>query len=99
MELAIQVSKCLDRELLRLGIRSNRSFKKPKKYKHKIEMAPTFTEEEAKDKEFIKRKIQVWLEQAFKYEIMKEINYIQIEEVNLDNEFNSKVVKILMLGK
>lgn len=99
MELAIQVSKCLDRELLRLGVSSNRSFEEPKKYKHKIEMTPVFTEKEARDKEFIKRKIQVWLEEAFKYETMKEVNFIQIEEINLNNESNSKVVKILMLEK
>ena len=99
MELAIQVSKCLNRELLRLGMSGNRTSKKPKKYKRKIEMTPVFTESEAKDKEFIKRKIQVWLEQAFKDKIIKEINYIQIEEVNLNKEFNSKVVKILMLEK
>lgn len=97
MELAIQVSKCLDKELLYLGIGGNRSFRKPEKYKHKIEMTPVFTEKEAKDKEFIRRKIQVWLEQAFKDKTIKEINFIQIEEVNLSRESNDKVVKILML--
>lgn len=99
MELAIQVSKCLDRELLRLGVNGNRSSEEPKEYKHKIEMAPVFTEKEAKDKEFIKRKIQVWLEQAFKDKTIKEINFVQIEKINLDNESNSKLIKILMLEK
>lgn len=97
MELAIQVSKCLGRELLRLGMSNNMSPEKPEKYKHKIEMTPVFTEREAKDKEFIKRKIQVWLEQALKDKTIKEINFIQIEEVNLNRESSSKVVKILML--